>query len=78
MRRTTHGTLSPSRAIDPMRHVFATALIAGCMSGLFVFAVQFTAASLATNAVFWLVLGAPCGGIYTPLGRRGTPLFSHS
>jgi cobalt transporter subunit CbtA len=32
-------------------------------------AAEFTAASLATNALFWLVLGALCGGIYARLGR---------
>jgi cobalt transporter subunit CbtA len=33
-------------------------------------AAEFTAASLATSALFWLVLGALAGGIYARLGRR--------
>ncbi len=41
-------------------------------------AAEFTAASLATSALFWLVLGALCGGIYARLGRREAPLRSYS
>jgi len=41
-------------------------------------AAEFTAASLATMALFWLVLGALSGGIYARLGRREAPLVSYS
>jgi cobalt transporter subunit CbtA len=41
-------------------------------------AAEFTAASLATSALFWLVLGALCGGIYARLGQREARLRSYS
>lgn len=40
-------------------------------------AAEFTAASLATMALFWLVLGALSGGIYAWLGQRDAPLISY-
>jgi len=41
-------------------------------------AAEFTAASLATTALFWLVLGALAGGIYARLSRREAPSASYS
>ncbi len=41
-------------------------------------AAEFAAASLATSALFWLVLGGLSGGIYARLGRPEAPLRSTS